>query len=128
MDKALLVGIDVEIGERILKALDEAKLNIKVALWFYSPEEYSDWRLMFSSRRFDQLLLPDAFGLLQDALNVAGITYEETPTLMILPTTNPFIKELRRRFGKARNVQGMRIGPDVYGDRYIEEGYVYRIS
>jgi hypothetical protein len=41
--------------------------------------------------------------------------------------TDPFVRQLRRRFGKAKSVEGMRLGGQLFGDRYIEDAYVYRI-
>jgi hypothetical protein len=47
---------------------------------------------------------------------------------MIFAMTDPFIKGLRRLFGKAKSAEGMRLGGQMIGDRFIEDGYVYRIS
>jgi hypothetical protein len=47
---------------------------------------------------------------------------------MILPTSDPSIRELRRIFGKTKSVEGMRLGGQVFGDRFVEDAYVYRIS
>jgi hypothetical protein len=47
---------------------------------------------------------------------------------MILPMSDPFIKGLRSIFGKAKSVEGMRLGGQLIGDRFIEDAYVYRIS
>jgi hypothetical protein len=41
---------------------------------------------------------------------------------------DPFIQELRKLFGKAKSVAGMRLGGQSFGDRFVEEGCVYRIS
>jgi hypothetical protein len=51
-----------------------------------------------------------------------------TPPVMILAMSDPFIKELRRLFGKSKSVQGMRLGGQLVGGRFIEDAYVYRIS
>lgn len=47
---------------------------------------------------------------------------------MILPMADPFIKELRRLFGKTRSVEGMRLGGQMIADRFVQDAYVYRIS
>ena len=47
---------------------------------------------------------------------------------MILPLTDRSIKALRRIFAKAKNVEGMRLGGQMIGDRFVEDAYVYRIS
>lgn len=127
MDKAAMVSIDVDTGLELIDKLDRAKLKVSVALWAYLSE-YGDWRLILSSRQFDSLDLKDAYGLLHDSLDVAGITPERAPLVMILPMNDPFIRDLRRRFGKTRSVKGMRLGRQMFGDRFVEDAYVYRIS
>jgi len=47
---------------------------------------------------------------------------------MILPMTDAFIRGLRRIFAKAKDVEGMRLGGQMIGDRFLEDAYVYRIS
>jgi hypothetical protein len=42
--------------------------------------------------------------------------------------TDPFIRALRRLFGKTKSVEGMRLGGQMIGDRFVEDAYVYRIS
>jgi len=80
MGKTLLVdGVDLEKGAEILRILDGAGLKISVALWVYLPE-YEDWRLVLSSRKFDSVRLPKAYGLLHDALDAAGLSLEKNTT------------------------------------------------
>jgi len=50
-----------------------------------------------------------------------------TPTLTILPMSDPFIRELRRTFAKTKNVEGMRLGGQTIGDRFVEDAFVYQI-
>jgi hypothetical protein len=127
MDKAALVGVDLGKGAEIVRILDDAGLKVKVALWTYLPE-YEEWRLVLASRRFDEVGAFDAYGLLHDALEKGDITLEQTPPVMILNMNSAFIKGLRRIFGKAKSVEGMRLGGQTIGDRFIEDAYTYRIS
>jgi hypothetical protein len=121
MDKTVLVsGVDLDKGAEILRILDGAGLRISVALWAYLPE-YEDWRLVLSSRRFDSIRLPKAYGLLHDALDAAGFQLEKTPPVMIQALSDPFIRSLRRIFGKAKSVDGMRFGGQTIGDRFVDD-------
>jgi hypothetical protein len=47
---------------------------------------------------------------------------------LILPTKDPFIGEIRRIFGKAKDVMGMRLGGRMIGNRFVENAYVYRVQ
>jgi hypothetical protein len=126
MDKAALVTADFAVGAKLLDVLDNSDLAISVALWVNLPE-YGDWRLVLSSRRLDTVDPLGAYGLVHDALNQAEFPIEHTPPLLILRMTDPFIKALRRIFGKARSVEGMRLGGQMIGDRFVDDGIIYRI-
>jgi hypothetical protein len=47
---------------------------------------------------------------------------------MLFTTKDSFIRELHKIFGKTANVQGMRLGGQMIGGRFIEAAYVYRIA
>lgn len=126
MDKTALVAVDFMIGPELVKALDRSTLSISVALWVYLSV-YEDWRFLLAARRLDAAQPADAYGLVHDAFNAAGISLERTPTLMILKMSDPFIRALRRIFSKTTNVEGMRLGPQTIGDRFVEDALVYRI-
>jgi len=127
MDKTALVNFDIERGREVVVALDAAEMKIAVALWAYSPE-YEDWRLVISGRQLDSLDLRDAYRQVNDALTSAGLTPDKTPPILILSMNDSFIKTLRQIFGKTRSVEGMRLGGQMIGDRFLEDAYVYRIS
>lgn len=122
-----MVSPDISRGSELLGALDRAKLKVGVALWMFLSE-YEDWRLVVAARQFDALDLRDSYRLLNDTLAAAGFTPEKTPPILILPMTDPSVKELRRLFAKTRSVEGMRLGGQMIGDRYVEDAYIYRIS
>ena len=127
MDKAAMVGLDIDRAAELLGALEHAKLKVGMALWAYLSE-YEDWRLVISARGLDSLDLRDAYRLLHDSLATAGFTPRNTPSVMILPMADPFIRELRRLFGRTKSVEGMRLGGQMIGDRFVQDAYVYRIS
>jgi hypothetical protein len=127
MAQALLVSVDIPTGSEILDTLDRAKVKVSVALWAHLSE-YEDWRLILAGRQFDAPGLRKGYGLLLSTLRDGGIPFEKERPVMILPMTSPFIKDLRRAFAKAETVEGMRLGGQVFGDRFVEDAYVYRIS
>jgi hypothetical protein len=126
MNKAALVTAEFAVGSKLLEALDNSDLAISVALWVNLPE-YEDWRLVLASRRLDTVNPLGAYGLVHDALNQAEFPLEHTPPLLILRMTDPFIKALRQIFGKARSVEGMRLGRQMIGDRFVDDALVQRI-
>ena len=127
MGTKAMVSTDISKGSEILQALEQAKVKVNVVLWAFLSE-YEDWRLIISSRQLDSSDPRDAYGLLHDSLDAAGFGAKQLPPILILPTYDPFIKALRRVFSKAKSVEGMRLGGQMFGDRFIEDGYVYKIS
>lgn len=126
MDKAALVNEDLDKGLKALSALDQSGFNISVALWA-SFSDYEEPRLVLASRMLDQKQPLDAYGAVLDALRGKKLSGHWSPSLLILKMADPFIKDLRRIFGHAADVQGMRLGGQSFGGRYISDAYVYRI-
>jgi hypothetical protein len=124
--KTIPVGPDIERGAKILQILEDAGLKVSVALWAFLPD-YEDWRFILSGRRFDAAGLK-AYGLLHDTLDAAGFSLEDTPIVGVFRSSDPFIRSLRKTFGKTTNVTGMRLGGRTFGDRFVEDAYAYRIS
>jgi hypothetical protein len=127
MDKATLVGPEIEKGQELLRVLDHAKVKVSVLLWAYLSE-YEDWRLIVAGRQFDAMGSREGYRVLFDALASAGFTLADSSPIMMLPMSHAFIKDLRRIFGKTKSVEGMRFGLQLIGDRWVEEAYAYRIS
>ncbi len=71
MDQTILVAPDVEGGKELLKALDEATLDIRAALWLYMPET-SKWRLIVASPLVDQLGPKETYRRIQSVLTGPG--------------------------------------------------------
>ena len=90
--------------------------------------EYEDWRLILSAKEFDSHTLMDAYGLMHKALDDAKFPQAKTPVVMIVPRTETFVKQLRKYFVKTSSVEGMRLGGQMFGDRFILDAYVYRIK
>jgi hypothetical protein len=126
MDQSLLVNVDIQRGADIVAALDRSNIKVSVAL-FAVLSEYGDWRMVLGARAFDEHGITDAYGLLFRTLSAAGIGPEKLPIILIFSMKEPLIRDLRRRFAKTKNVEGMRLGGQLIGGRFIEDGYVYRI-
>lgn len=126
MDQALLVSIDIPLGQEAIDALDAAGLTVNVALWAWLGE-YEDWRLVLASRKLDKEGPRRRYELVNEATDAAGIGIQRVPEILILKTVDPFIRELRQLFGKSKSAEGMRLGGQVIGGRYIRDAWVYRI-
>ena len=127
MDKTALVAVDLQKSEKIVRALEAKGLRVAVALWAHFPE-YDDWRFVVASKNLDPLSLSDAYLKVNRVLTEAGLSVRETPPLFIMKTTSPFIRALRKVFGRTDDVTGLRLGGQVWGDRFVEDAYAYKIA
>ncbi|MDX2267645.1 MAG: hypothetical protein NW208_06035 [Bryobacter sp.] len=126
MDKETMVIVEADRIATVVKALDAYGIEAKVALWGLF-DEYETWRLILAAPEFDQVGPLEGYGLLHKALRAAQIDQESLPSFHILRMKDPFIVQLRKIFGKTKSVEGMRLGGQSFGDRFLEEGYIYRI-
>jgi hypothetical protein len=127
MGQALLVNVDLNAGAEIIRILDNAEVRVSVATWIVF-DEYGDWRLLLSSRQLDAAGPGKASGLVFDALVAADFPVEKTPTILILPTTDSTVRALRRIASRVKTVEGLRLGGQQIGKRWVEDAYAYRIS
>jgi hypothetical protein len=98
-----------------------------VAIWVHFPE-YEDWRFVLASKDLDTLSLGDAYLRVNRILTKAELAVWDIPPIFIMKTTDSFIRALRKVFGKAASVTGMRLGGQVWGDRFVEDAYAYKIA
>lgn len=127
MGKATLVEVDLNITERIVSALESHNVPVAAAVWVNFPE-YEDWRLVIAAKKLDKLDPGDAYLTVNRITKDAGITVWESPTLHLMKTTDSFIRAIRKGYGKAPKVVGMRLGGQTFGDRFIEDAYAYKIA
>jgi hypothetical protein len=127
MDKTTLVEVDFKKSERIVSALETAGIRVAVAMWVHFPE-YEDWRFVLASKSLDSLTLSEAYSRVNGILSKAGMSVWEIPTIFIMKTIDPFIRALRKVFGKAASVTGMHLGGQTWGDRFVEDAYAYKIA
>lgn len=101
--------------------------TLRSTLWAFLAE-YEDWRIVVAARQFDAMELRKAYRLLNGSLERAGFTPDNTPSIMLFQMTDPFVKELRRRYRKNKTIEGIRPAFQSIGDRFVEDSYVYRIT
>jgi hypothetical protein len=127
MAPATLVNFDIENGDGVINALDNAGKAPKVALWAKLPD-YENWRLVLASDRLDQESPTSGYSEINEVLRNAEIPNYKQPTILLRPMDNPMIKALRHIFGHATDTRGMKLGGQTFGDKYIEDAFVYRIQ
>ena len=127
MDKASLVEVDLGKSERIVNALEKAGVHVALAMWV-NFSEYDDWRFVLAAKKLDAMTLGDAYLKVNRILTEAGMTVWEKPTIFIMATTDPFVRALRKVYGKVGSVMGMYLGGQTWGDRHVDAAYAYKIA
>jgi hypothetical protein len=119
MGTPTLVNFDIQNGEEVIKALDQADKSPDVALWAKLPD-YENWRLVLASHLLDQKSEFSGYTEIIEAMDKAGIPVHRQPSM---------IKALREIsiFASEAGTYGMRLGGQVFGDKYLEDSFVYRI-
>ena len=126
MGTPTLVTFDIENGERVVDALDKAGKPPNVAIWAKLPD-YEDWRLVIASDRLDQSSEFSGYSEINEAIRKAGIPFHRKPTIFLRPMNNPMIQALRSAYASMSDNYGMRLGSQMFGDKYLEDAVVYRI-
>ena len=126
MAKGTLVGLDIELGSRVLAILDAAKFPVTTALWILN-EEFDEWRLLLASPAYDKLGSYEAYLRALQALSDVDRNLVTQPPLRLVGNRHNLIRGLRRVFGKSVNGTGIRVVTRSIGDVWIDEAYVYRI-
>jgi hypothetical protein len=125
MDQATLVGPDLSAGREIVAVLEDAQIKRIIALFALFPE-YSDWRLFLSSPTLDQSHTLKAGIKVHEILH--GKFDYSLPPLMILPTKDSFIRDLRKYLDGVRPGSSfMRLGGQTFGKRYITDAFIIRL-
>ena len=127
MDQTTLVGPDLGAGREIVSVLEDAQIKQIIALFALFPE-YSDWRLVLSSPSLDQNHSLKAGLKVHEILH--GKFDYSLPLLMILPTKDSLIRDLRKSLGNVRTGSSIRrpvyihLGGQTFGKRYVTDAFV----
>lgn len=127
MDKTALVGMDMEGGERLLNALDEAGINVHVALWIYLPEP-DEWRFMIALPLVDQEGPKKAYTLVR--LELAKLDPVPEISLRNISAVGMGHHIIQALQAEAREYPDMMDGKwfarTVISGVFIEAAYIYR--
>ena len=126
MAKDTLVGVDVELGSRVLSLLDEAGVPTPVALWLLN-EDLGGWRLVLASPIYHREGPKAAYLRVLEVLSAADAELVNQAPIKLLGTRHGLVRDLRQMFSKGARVEGMRLGGHYIGGVWVEDAFVYRI-
>lgn len=121
-----LVESSVELGQKILEAMDAEKVSVSGAFWLRDVED-GQWHYVIASRTYDTSGPIDAYARVTAALQKHTLEKELSLDQMIVISPNhPKVAALRRAF----RIRGetVRLQDCVINGMQFEEAYIYRMS
>jgi hypothetical protein len=129
MDKTALVEIDMEGGERLLRALDEMGLDVHAALWFYLSDP-DEWRFIVSLPLVDQEGHRKAYTVIQSELKkLTPPPRISLKSISAVGLDHHLIQPLRMAAHMYPDVMnGKWFTRTVINNVFIEAAYIYRLK
>lgn len=131
MDKATLVEQDFKAGEKLVRALDEAQINVHSAFWLYDSET-DNWRLIIASKVADFSSPRRAYSQIKRVLRRLDEN-ENNPisleNISVISPNHPLISILKTAINTGPDqIMGIRFTRNRIGNSFIEDAYIYRIQ
>jgi hypothetical protein len=122
LDEGLISG-----GERLLKQLDAAGVQVDAALWFYFADKET-WKLMLSLPSFAEQGSKAAYKEIQKALPKVGqdLPFSLADVSVTTPDA-PLIHLLRLAVRTGPGISHIRFSRNVINGQLIEDAFIYRL-
>ena len=124
-----MVSLDIEKGRAVVRALDEAGLDVRAASWLLVAE-VSGWRLVLAMPLVDRKGAHAGYQAIHRVLARQPETLANPlGQISVVGLKDPLYRLLRRvaRTGR-RAVTDIRFGDHIGDNVFVEDGYIYRSS
>jgi hypothetical protein len=118
----------IRSGEDLLKQLDNEKIRVDAALWFYFPEAQK-WKLLISLPDATQNWPKEAYETVQKVLGKMSENYSLSldDVTVVLPESS-LIETLTKAINTGPGIHGIRFTNNVINGQLIEDAYIYRLE
>jgi len=122
LDDKLIKG-----GEQLLRQLDDAKVTVDAALWFYFAD-IQGWKLLLSLPEVIGHGPKAAYQAVQEALSkVADLPFSLDDVAVANPDA-PLLKLMRITISTGQGISGIRFSNNVVNGQLIQDAYIYRLT
>jgi len=129
MDKTTLVESDIKTGEEILSVLKKSDFPIHYALWLYSPEEYSQWRLVIATKLYDEEGPLSAYKKLNDIISKQGTKWTLlSERIQLVSPEDAVIKSLKKDYPPNETISNPLVSGSTSSNTYVDAAYLYAIQ
>jgi hypothetical protein len=128
MDQTTLVESDIKTGEEILAVLSKSNFPIHYALWLFSPDEYSQWRLVIASKLYDEDGPLSAYKKLNEIIGKQGAKWTLwSERIQLVSPEDGFIRSLKKDYPPDKPLLNPLVSGSTSSNTYIESAYLYAI-
>ncbi|MGB3777974.1 MAG: hypothetical protein WA960_06420 [Tunicatimonas sp.] len=127
MDKAILVGPDIEEGKKLLELLDQSDLKIVSAFWYYRSES-EVYRLVIVTPFFEKYGPRRTYEEIQRVLRGNPEIAISLDEVSAMGPNDKLNKLLRLAISTGPGISGIRFTGNVINGTYIEDAYLYRVG
>ena len=125
MAASTLVEADIAKGRRVLKALDDARITVRSALWLYDRDS-TEWRFTLALPAVNRDGPLSAYRRIRQALEKHNVDFPVWD-IKVLGSTDEFPKLLRKAVKtEPKAISGIRFTHNVVDNQLIEDAYIYR--
>ncbi len=126
MDTTVLVNEQIEVGKKLIDALDRSKFNVVGALWFYSNEP-DRWKLLLVSPLVDILGPKGCYDVIFATVQDLGLGIELFLQIKVLSPKDRLFMLLRSVVRTERTISTIRLSRITINNAFIEDALVYRL-
>lgn len=116
----------ITAGEELLRAVDNAGINVVAALWLLPPDEQS-WRLVISSPEIAGKGPHAFYQKIDHILRKLGTNVLSTSLVSALPPSHPLLS-LLRHFKTGPGISTTRFTQNVINGVLIPDALIYRLT
>jgi hypothetical protein len=129
MVKELLTPEMIDVGERLLHALDASDLPITAALWLFDAET-NDWRLKLASPATSIIGRRECYRKVAEARNAIGLSSDDFPldTVGLLEGSDPIVALLKLAVRTGTGISRIRFSRNAINGHFIDDALIYRLN
>jgi hypothetical protein len=124
MDKAALADKYIEDGRGLISALEDEKIAIDAAMWFYSAES-DDWKLIIATPIVGEIGPRESYRKIQSVLEKMPSLSISLMDISVLSPSSSLISTIRNAIGHSKDIV---LKGTVLDGLLISNAYIYCVA
>jgi len=127
MDKAILVGPDLDSGKKLIQALDASGFEVKAAFWFYR-EESEEWRLYIATPLIKERGHREAYAKVLAELKKNHIDSIDLSKISVIDPSDGLVTVLSLAIATGPAITDISFNGNSVNGVYIRAAHIYRMN